>query len=191
MATRVFTAFDYDHDEFLRTALVGQSKNEDTPFEICDYSVKAPFTGDWTGAPPRPVSLVPYPGARNTFLYLPLTQVYDPATGDCIAHTTPFSCELSVNGPFDGTLSRNTFRQPGAYYQNTAVLKNISLTREGVTLQLRVEFYNVFNHPNLYINGATTDINSSSFHDAEASVPGVTVSLRNSRQIVAAAKIIF
>jgi hypothetical protein len=39
--------FDYDHDEFLRTALVGQSKHEDTPFEICDWSVKEPFTGDW------------------------------------------------------------------------------------------------------------------------------------------------
>jgi hypothetical protein len=47
MATRVFTAFDYEHDAFLRTALVGQSKHEDTPFEICDYSVKEPFTGDW------------------------------------------------------------------------------------------------------------------------------------------------
>lgn len=47
MATRVFTAFDYDHDEFLRTALVGQSRHEDTPFEICDWSVKEPFTGDW------------------------------------------------------------------------------------------------------------------------------------------------
>jgi len=47
MATRVYTAFDYDHDEFLRTALVGQSKHEDSPFEICDWSVKEPFTGDW------------------------------------------------------------------------------------------------------------------------------------------------
>jgi hypothetical protein len=47
MATRVFTAFDYDHDEFLRTALVGQSRHEDTPFEICDWSVKEPFAGDW------------------------------------------------------------------------------------------------------------------------------------------------
>jgi hypothetical protein len=27
--------------------LVGQSKHEDTPFEICDWSVKEPFTGDW------------------------------------------------------------------------------------------------------------------------------------------------
>ena len=47
MAARVFTAFDYDHDEFLRTALVGQSRHEDTLFEICDWSVKEPFTGDW------------------------------------------------------------------------------------------------------------------------------------------------
>jgi len=47
MATRVYTAFDYDNDEFLRTALVGQSKNEDSPFEICDWSVQEPFTGDW------------------------------------------------------------------------------------------------------------------------------------------------
>jgi MTH538 TIR-like domain (DUF1863) len=44
---RVFIAFDYDHDEFLRTALVGQSKHPDTDFEITDWSVKEPFTGDW------------------------------------------------------------------------------------------------------------------------------------------------
>jgi hypothetical protein len=47
MAARVFTAFDYEHDEFLRTALVGQSRHKDTPFEICDWSVKEPFSGDW------------------------------------------------------------------------------------------------------------------------------------------------
>ena len=47
MAARIFTAFDYDHDASLRTLLVGQSRHEDTPFEICDWSVKEPFTGDW------------------------------------------------------------------------------------------------------------------------------------------------
>lgn len=47
MATRIFTSFDYDNDEFLRTALVGQSRHDDSPFEICDWSVKEPFTGDW------------------------------------------------------------------------------------------------------------------------------------------------
>lgn len=47
MATRVFTSFDFDHDEALRNLLVGQSRHEDSPFEICDWSVKEPFTGDW------------------------------------------------------------------------------------------------------------------------------------------------
>jgi hypothetical protein len=40
---RAFIAFDDDHDEFLRTALVGQSKHPDTDFEIADWSVKEPF----------------------------------------------------------------------------------------------------------------------------------------------------
>ena len=44
---RAFIAFDYDHDEFLRTALVGQSKHPDTDFEIADWSVKEPFVGNW------------------------------------------------------------------------------------------------------------------------------------------------
>jgi len=44
---RVFTAFDYDHDEALRNLLVGQSKHEDSPFEMHDWSIKQPFTGDW------------------------------------------------------------------------------------------------------------------------------------------------
>jgi hypothetical protein len=44
---RVFTAFDYDHDESLRNLLVGQSKHPDSPFEMHDWSVKDPFPGDW------------------------------------------------------------------------------------------------------------------------------------------------
>ena len=45
--TRVFTSFDYDHDEDLRTMLVGQSKNPNSPFEMADWSIKEPMTGDW------------------------------------------------------------------------------------------------------------------------------------------------
>ena len=47
MADRIFTAFDYDNDAALRILLVGQSRHDDSPFEICDYSVKTPFVGDW------------------------------------------------------------------------------------------------------------------------------------------------
>lgn len=45
--TRVFTAFDFDNDEDLRTLLVGQAKYPDSPFELADWSVKEAMTGDW------------------------------------------------------------------------------------------------------------------------------------------------
>lgn len=45
--TRVFTAFDFDHDEDLRNLLVGQARNPDSPFEMTDWSVREPFSGDW------------------------------------------------------------------------------------------------------------------------------------------------
>lgn len=43
---RTFISFDFDHDEDLRNLLVGQAKNSDTPFNIQDFSVKEPMTGD-------------------------------------------------------------------------------------------------------------------------------------------------
>lgn len=47
MGKRVFTSFDFDHDEDLRNLLIGQSRNPDSPFELSDWSVKEPMTGDW------------------------------------------------------------------------------------------------------------------------------------------------
>lgn len=44
---RVFTSFDFDHDQDLRNLLVGQSKNPDSPFEMADWSVKELMSGDW------------------------------------------------------------------------------------------------------------------------------------------------
>lgn len=42
-----FISFDYDNDEFLRTALVGQSNLPDSPFTFYDRSLKEHLTGDW------------------------------------------------------------------------------------------------------------------------------------------------
>jgi len=44
---RVFISFDYDHDSDLKNLLVGQARNEDSPFEIADWSVKEELSGDW------------------------------------------------------------------------------------------------------------------------------------------------
>lgn len=37
---RCFISFDYDHDKVLKDFLIGQSTNEDSPFEISDWSIK-------------------------------------------------------------------------------------------------------------------------------------------------------
>lgn len=40
MKTKVFISFDYDHDLSQKNSLVGQSKLDDSPFEISDVSIK-------------------------------------------------------------------------------------------------------------------------------------------------------
>ncbi len=40
---KVFVSFDFDNDEFLRTSLIGQAKNEGSPFDMEDWSVKQPW----------------------------------------------------------------------------------------------------------------------------------------------------
>ena len=45
--TRVFISFDYDHDETLKTFLVGQAKHPDSPFELADWSIKEHIDDNW------------------------------------------------------------------------------------------------------------------------------------------------
>jgi hypothetical protein len=42
----VYVSFDYDHDSDLKTLLIGQAANEDSPFNIADWSIKEP-SSDW------------------------------------------------------------------------------------------------------------------------------------------------
>lgn len=44
---RAFISFNFDHDEKLRNALIGQSKLPDSPFSIADWSVHEPFENKW------------------------------------------------------------------------------------------------------------------------------------------------
>ncbi len=46
-AKRAFISFDFDHDDDLRNALVGQAKYPNSPFEIVDASVRTHLRGDW------------------------------------------------------------------------------------------------------------------------------------------------
>ncbi len=45
---KVFISFDFDNDQFLKDFLIGQCKNEGTPFDMEDWSVKEPWPQtDW------------------------------------------------------------------------------------------------------------------------------------------------
>ena len=44
---RTFISFDYDHDSDLKNLLVGQAKNDDSPFSITDMSIKETITKKW------------------------------------------------------------------------------------------------------------------------------------------------
>jgi hypothetical protein len=166
------------------------------PFTLADFGTPDADGGErtrprLTGDPPRR-TLVPDSLSPNNYLFLPINQVYDPVSGRCIADATPFACEISVNGPFQHVLPRNTFQQPGLFFLNAALIKNFSLPGKQTTLQFRAELYNPFNHPNLYVNGTSTDVNASSFTNSEGfPLPGVTASFRDNRQIVLALKLIF
>jgi hypothetical protein len=39
-ARRVFVSFDFDNDKVLKDFIIGQAKLEDSPFEVCDWSMK-------------------------------------------------------------------------------------------------------------------------------------------------------
>jgi Thoeris protein ThsB, TIR-like domain len=58
MPKRVYISFDYDHDDDLKTLLVGQAKNPGSPFEIADWSIKEPVSSNWKDTARRRIRAV-------------------------------------------------------------------------------------------------------------------------------------
>ncbi len=58
----------------------------------------------------------------------------------------------NVLSPF-GNASRNPGRTPAFYQADLALNKNFSTPIESLKVQFRTEFYNIFNHTNLYLPG--------------------------------------
>ena len=83
-------------------------------------------------------------------------------------------------GPKFGSSGRNIFRGARQTFVNASLFKNIHAT-EGVTLQLRAQYYNLFNH----VNGfrPTNDLNSSNF--------GIDTSEQRRRQLEFGMRLIF
>lgn len=101
----------------------------------------------------RPVTDEP-----NRFNYLDLTGLAGGA-GTYI-NTTAGNADF---GPYPRNMSaRNFFRGPGAWDMDAGLYKRFHVT-ERFGLQFRAEFYNLFNHPNLFIRGGEADISSSTY----------------------------
>jgi hypothetical protein len=117
------------------------------------------------GALPKPLGASrPTAGQGGTFDYLDLTG---------------FTAPPSVNGPFDGTIGRSTFRAPGMQTWNVSFFRNLNFT-ERYKLQFRAELFNLFNHPNLFVAGGTNDIATGA--TVQATKGGLFDNINNAEQ---------
>lgn len=110
---------------------------------------------------PRPVS-----GTGGTYDFLDLLG---------LAHTP------SVNGPFTDTIGRNAFRAPGLQTWNLSFFRNFKLT-ETAKLQFRAEFFNLFNHANLFVAGGTNNIDGNTSHTVQVTRGGLADNINNVEQ---------
>ena len=102
----------------------------------------------------------PSTGSPNEFNLLDLSKLMPYAGG----YTTPGFCFSggcwSDYGPYPADMTkRNAFRGPGYWNVDFGLSKRI---RFGGTkaAQIRIEAYNLFNHPNMYANTGVTDLAS-------------------------------
>ena len=58
------------------------------------------------------------------------------------------------------SLAAQPFRTPGYFNFDFGLYKSLKLPREGMNLQLRSEFFNFFNHSNVFINPGTNVFSS-------------------------------
>lgn len=124
-------------------------------------------------------------GANTYNLYdfskIAVSEYINPKTGD------------SDFGPFPANMTgRDYFHSPGAYNLDLGAYKSIRFT-ERMSLQLRLETYNTFNHSNLYVNlSSAYTINGSGFVTASYGLlPNTTPQLYENRNVQLGAKFIF
>ncbi|HUQ93510.1 MAG TPA: TonB-dependent receptor, partial [Bryobacteraceae bacterium] len=172
------------------------------PFHVVDLSVPGRETTPFstrprvTGALPQVLAeseMIPDPIAPNRFLYLPANRIRRDSA--CIPNAAPFGCLNSIDDRMDDIVPRSIYRRPGRHSQDVALTKNIQV-RESVRVQIRAEFYNLFNHTNRDTITGSFNLANSSFGGGDAvgvvviyghTIPG----LSPPRQIVVAAKIVF
>jgi len=115
------------------------------------------------------------------FSQIPVSEYVNPLTGD------------SDFGPFPANMTgRDYFHSPGVYNLDFGIYKNVRFT-ERMSLQLRLEAYNAFNHSNEYVNigSAYTVGGAGNITASYGLLPNTTPQLYENRNIQLGAKFIF
>jgi hypothetical protein len=92
--------------------------------------------------------------------------------------TTPFVSYCPTNGNAPGCVAagsfgntpRNVLHGPGINNWDFQLFKDTNIT-ETTRLELRIEFYNVFNHENFWAGGIVNNVQASNFGQAIADNP--------------------
>jgi hypothetical protein len=150
-------------------------------FEVCARLVPAGTIGFGTNKNPSAAD------GPNQFTFVNLnTQVpgnyFDPRT-----NTSEF-------GPFPANMvKKDAFRGPGFWNMDFGLFKNVTI-RENMKLQFRSEFYNVFNHANMFVNGSAAEVNNCTVSNpttGDCITRGVPSFKDGRRQVQFAVKFIF
>jgi outer membrane receptor protein involved in Fe transport len=117
-----------------------------------------------TGSSVPGITDTPVTGSPNQFVLYNLGSFYQTQADYCAANSlnsplgplTGTGCTAVIaNLRADLTSPRNLFRTPGIWNVDAGVYKDFFLPWEGHKLQLRAEFFNLFNHSNLYADAGT------------------------------------
>jgi hypothetical protein len=115
------------------------------------WSFNYNFEGDYSGSGEgfdRPDVVAPVVYGSSPANYISLTSFAVPCTfGNTTNDGTSDATNCLTGTRHFGNLARNSLRGPSFKEFNCGVFKNTQLT-ERVQLQLRAEFFNLFNHPN-------------------------------------------
>jgi len=115
------------------------------------FSFNYNFEGDYSGSGegfdrPDVVGPIQYGSTPNNFINLASFQV-PCAFGNTTASTSSGDSNCLAGTRHFGNLRRNVLFGPSFKEMNFSIFKNTAIT-ERVILQLRAEFFNIFNHPN-------------------------------------------
>ena len=131
-----------------------------------------------TGSIPKLVSGTHPTDTPNRFTYIDMTNLVplDTYCNDDPTCTANMIFKSGKNAPF---LPRNAFRAPGMWNFDAAVLKDFNLPREGMKLQFRAEFFNLFNHSNLFLDTNTVGLASGQVWTTRGNPPAGNPERRN------------